>query len=1162
MRLLIDGNSLLNAALLRGVDHEYGRVIKTEDGKQTQVNGFQYGVDGFFEKLLAALKEFGAAPRQVVCVWDGRNAKVRRRAFLPQYKLGRDKAPEVNEQLNLAREACIQHLKDLGATNVWQDGMEADDVIGYLCKNARTVRNVVVTSDGDLTVLVDSNTDVWRLGKLNENPYGPFPHKFITLYKSLVGDTSDKIPGAKGFGDGAWVDLVRIFGIDGLSELERMLVCGELPDLKQSVPDMPKLQKILDSIEDVSNSWRCASLHIESVNTMSRPLTIVAGMVKQRGEVGDDFPVDFEGWYGTKTLVTADNFNAVYSRFTRVVPTSPFVALDIETSSGEESDDWLDMVAKALERKEDRAGIDVLGHELTGMSITFGDNTQHTIYMSVDHADTANITVDQCRKMCEAVPPNLHTVIQNRNFEFSVLYRTWGDEWKGNGWHGFIPNAVDTKIGASYVDENLPKGLKERSKLHLGYEQATYAETTTLEGPVGTLQPGGKQVKVFEKVIKPAVYGPAFIEVVDYETGEVYEERVENACLEAGITETWEARQYKMRELTAKQVFDYGCDDTICTAALHTFYQLVMDIEQTWSTYLQVEQLPEYLTTLAYVQGIRVNIGKVREMEKRDDEAYDKAWATLREFLMAHGWEGTTCPEFEGSIEPSDVKLAAAIVLDGEFSTRKRKLNAIAADIREQFPDDVKAEVLAMAVERNDVNALNGMVKASFTGEPKINFGSPQQMQNLFYNVIGMTPRIFNKLTTKQKEDPMLVRAFKKQRDLKAGKRVTFTDEERQALISKASTDDSAVDSALALDNLGDDAKAVLKAYQAIKSIQTRRNLFYRTYKAMPHWRDGRIHPNLNQCEAVTRRYSSSGPNIQQLPKRGEGVEFRQVILPHHKDAVVISMDISGQELRLGAELSGDEAMTSCYVGDNLRDMHSLTAVASAPLVWGEKVTYEEFMAMLESDDTEVRKRAKALRTDAKVTNFSAQYGAAAPKIAETLMTDEATAQAFLDAREAAFPGIKVWSERVAEEAKRCGYALTMLGARRHLAAALNNENRYEASKAERQVGNFWIQGSSAEMTKLAMVRMWQSGVFTSGRFDAVFYAPIHDEVVVSVHRDQALEVIRILHPCMTARYADMKIPVVSSISLGRDFGQQIECGEVVNEAAISRALGEVFNDQ
>lgn len=1160
MRLLIDGNSLLNAALLRGVDHEGGRVVKTEDGKQVQVNGFQYGVDGFFDKVLETLKEFNAAPRQIVCVWDGKNAKQRRRAYLPQYKLGRDKIDAVNEQLNLARTACQQHLKDLGATNAWQDGMEADDVLDYLCKNARSMRNVVVTSDGDLTVLVDENTDVWRLGKLNENPYGPFPHKYITLYKSLVGDTSDKIPGAKGFGDGAWVDLVRIFGLDGLEELERMLVFGELKDLKHSVADMPKLQKIIDSEVEVTNSWRCASPHLDAVNSMGRPLVIVAGMIKQRLEVGDDFPVGFEGWYGTKTLVTAENFNLAHSRFSRAVGQSPFVALDIETSSGEQSDDWLDMVAKALERKEDRAGIDVLGHELTGMSLTFGDNTQHTIYMSVDHAQTTNITVEQCRTMVEAVPQNLHIVIQNRNFEFSVLYRTWGNEWKHNGWHGFIPNAIDTKIGASYVDENLPKGLKERSKIHLGYEQATYEQTTTLKGPVGTLQPGGKRTSEWDTVLVPAVYGDRYIQQVDPDTGEVFQSLVEGDLLTPAVTEPWEARQYKMCELTAAQVFDYGCDDTICTAALHTYYGLVMDIEQTWTTYLQVEQLPEYLTTLAYVQGIRVNLTKVREMEKRDDEVYDKSWTTLRGYLMSKGWEGTACPEFEGSIDPSDAKLAVDIVLEGEFSTRKRKLNAIAADIREQFPDNAKAEILAMAIERNNVEAVNRLVRNSFTGEPKINFGSPQQMQNLFYNVIGITPRIFNKLTPKQKEDPLLVRAFKKQRDLKAGKRVIFSEEERRALISKASTDDSAVDSALALDNLGEAEKEVLKAYQTIKSIQTRRNLFYRTYKVMPHWRDQRIHPNLNQCEAVTRRYSSSGPNVQQLPKRGETVEFRQVLLPHHKDAVVVSLDFSGQELRLGAELSGDEAMTSCYVGENLRDMHSLTAVAAAVMIWGETVSYDNFMLMRESEEKPVKTRAKLLRDSAKTVNFAAQYGAAAAKIAETLMTDEATAQAFLDAREAAFPGIKEWSERVTEEAKQCGYALTMLGARRHLAAALNHENRYEASKAERQVGNFWIQGSAAEMTKLAMARMWQSGVFASAtQFDAVFYAPIHDEVVFSVHRKDALEVIKIVHRCMTAQYANMQIPIVSSISLGRDFGQQIECGDYVNEEAINNALAEIF---
>ncbi len=1181
MRLIVDGNALLNAALLRGVDHDGGKVVADDAGRPVQVNSAEYGVEGFFEKLLSALELFDRVPRDVVCVWDGKDSKARRRRFIPNYKVGRDKHPAVSEQINLARERCTQELKDMGATNVWQAGMEADDVIGYLCKTLRGERNTVVTVDGDLAVLVDENTDVWRLGKLNENPYGRFPHKYITLYKSLVGDSSDKIPGAHGFGDGAWVDLVRIFGVENLEELERMIVEGRLKELRENLADMPKLQKILDSEHYVTESWRAASLHIEEVNTAKRPMQILAGMVKQRKDVIETCPAGYEKWYGTKTLVTAANYEQVFARFKGAVTQSPFVALDIETASGEASDQWIQQVAQALERKEDRMGIDVLGHELVGMSLTFGQNTQHTLYMTVNHADSDNITVDQCRLMCEAIPAKIHTVIQNRSFEFSVLYRTWGDKWADNGWGGFVPNAVDTKIGASYVDENLSKGLKERSKVHLGYEQTTYEQTTCAEGPLGTLRPGGTRQREFLKEIKPAVIDRGTFERIDEDTGEILGEDVIETVVEPAVTEMWERRQYKMSELSADHVFDYGCDDTICTASLHTFYKFVMDVEHTWDVYLKVEQHPEYLTSLAFVQGLKLNLAKLKQLEQRDEESYDKAWATLRTYLMKKGWDGTHCPEFEGDIEPSDVKMCADILLDGEFTTRKRKLNAIAEDIRTQYPDNDLAHLFAEIVARNEVENLNKLVRQNFTGEPKINFGSPAQMQNLFYNVIGMRPRILNKLTARQKEDEVLSRAFRKYRTAKqkgldcfapgasiealgdqggvAKLSLTLTSEERKALISKASTDDSAVTSALALDNLGEAEKSVLKAFSQIKEIQTRRSLFYRTYRALPHWSDGRVHPNLNQCEAVTRRYSSSGPNVQQLPKRGEGVEFRQVILPHCKDAVVVSMDFSGQELRLGAEMSGDEAMTSCYVGTNLRDMHSLTAVAAAPMIWGKSVTYEEFMQMLESDDKEVKARAKALRASAKTVNFAAQYGAAAPKIAETLMTDEETAQAFLDARAAAFPKIGQWSNAVAEQARESGYAQTLMGARRHLAQALLGDDKFEASKAERQVGNFWIQGSAAEMTKLAMARMWESGVFFDGRFNAVFYAPIHDEVVFSVHKDQALEVIKQVHPMMIAPYATMGIPIVSSISLGPDFGQQIECGDYVDEARINDALKEVF---
>lgn len=1149
-RLIFDGNSHLNQALLRGIDHDEGRVVKDDAGKDVQVNSARYAFDGFFDKVKEHLTELGGAPRDILLVWDGPNSKARRRTFLPQYKSGRDKHPAVSEQLNIARDMVTKAAYHLGITVMQQDAYEADDVIGYLCRKLRTSKNVVCTADGDLSVLHDENTDIYRLGEYNKNPCGPFPHKYITLYKSLVGDTTDKIPGAVKFGEGKFIDLVRIFGLEGLDEMIRMIEEGELDQLKESIADLPALKLVMDQKDLVTTCYRVASLHIDEIDTMKRPLQINPGMVGQWDEVDPELRVhDLRQFYGTKTLVTAANYNAARRRVAEVIGHSPFVALDIETSTPEASDEWVEQIKAITENDRDR--FDALGHELTGMSLTFGDNTQHTIYMTVDHAQSDNISLDQCREMVELIPhKGMFTVIQNRQFEFSVLYRTgdWANRWKDNGYAGFVPNAIDTKIGASYTDENFPNGLKERSKLHLGYEQATYDETTTLHGPAGSLK-GGIVRKAYDKEIEPAITQMVFDEKLGVDVPEI----VVPAKLEP-----WEARQYKMNELTAAQVFDYGCDDTICTAALHTFYALRMELENTWWIYMQVEQRPEYLTSLAFVQGAPISLAKVREMEVKDDKAYNESWSTLRAFLLKNGWEGTVCPEFEGSIEPADVKMAAEILLEGEFTTKKRKLNAIAADLLAQFPDNDMASVLAAVVEANDVVSLNRLVRDAFTGEPRINFGSPKQLQRLFYHVMRIPPKVVNKLTDKQREDPVYRSAFKKLRKSQKGQDVTYEDDEWIALVSKASTDEDAVRWALAKDKLSPEVKAALEAYATIRKVMTRRSLFYKSYKALGHWRDGRIHPSMNQCEAVTRRYSSSNPNAQQMPKRGEAVEFREVVVPHCKDAVVVSLDFNGQELRSMAEQSGDANLTACYVGDNLKDPHGLTAAEASKSRWEKAVTYEEFLELLETDDAAAKKKAKDLRNDAKIVNFGTNYDMQAPALALELLVDDETAQEFIDSKDRAMPGIGIWKSDVCAEARRLGYVTTMLGARRHLRAALTSDNKWDAARADRQGPNFKIQGSCAEQGKLALGSMWDEGLF-NGNYNAQFYFPVHDEVVFSVHKDDALEVIRKAHACMVQPYADQKVPIISSISLGRNFGQQIECGEEVDEATISAAIEEAL---
>ena len=1095
-RLILDLNSMLNAALLRGTDIEFGRTVQAEDGKTVQVNSAKYGVEGFVQKFVEVIEQIGVAPIDVIGVWDGSGAKMYRRNFLPQYKEGRDKHPAVYEELNAARETVTAFLRAVGCTVMEQAGAEADDVIAYLVQNLQS-QCVVHTSDGDLCVLVDEKTDVWRNGQMSVNPYGPFPHKHILTYKSLVGDTSDRIPGAKGFGDKAFVDLVSTFGVDGLDAMLDLIQTNQLGRLSEDVEDLPVLRKIIDSQDQVVDSWRAARLYPGRVNTNQQPLTILAGMVKPFNELPEICQFDeLRPLCQQVKLVSAENYERSLAHFRKHVGDRFEVALDIETSTPPESDEWL-----AFKKKRDssKGGVDVLASRLTGMSITYGSNLQYTVYMTVDHVEedgVTNITVDQCREFCEAVPRGHAHVIHNRNFEFTVLYKTWGDKWKDNGWHGFVPNALDTAIEASYVDENQPRGLKHWSSRALGYRQTTYEEVT---------------------------------------------------------------QGLKMNAMTAREVLAYGADDTVCTAALHNYFRIVMELEHTWNTYLQVEQIPEYLTTLAYVQGLNYSPSRLRELIKQDQAAYDKLWADFRQYLIDKGWGGTQCPVYE-ELTPASIKEAFAIVTGREFTSRKRKLDALVQEMSEQITeDDVLANLLVTAVQRNDLDTVNRLVADQFSGEPEFNPDSTRQKQKFLYQVVGATPRIYGALTDKQRQDPEMVRAFQLLRKFKENPDLDVPDEVRQLWVSKASTDDDAVALALHMDkHLPEADRHALETYAALRKIQTRFKMFYEPYQHAAHWQDGKLHPSLIQCEAVTRRYSSRDPNMQQLPKEGEGVQFREIYVPHSKEAVIVSCDFSAQEIRHLAFNSRDPALLACYVGDNLMDLHTSVAAQASTSIWGEEVSYDDLKMMVDDPNHKRHKEAKDLRKQAKTVVFGTTYGMQAQTLSVRLKTDVEVAQQFIDAKEQTFPVAAQWKKDYEAECFERGYAKTLLGARRHLREAFRAADKWDVMRAERQASNFVIQSSAAEQTKLAMKAMWESGVFT-GKYDARFIGPIHDEVVFSVHKDDALEVIQIVHQCMTQDYAGMDVPVVSSISLGPNFCDQVELGDKFDAENISKAIATVF---
>lgn len=1063
MRLLVDMSSILWTCLSVGKDAE-GAEYQDEDGKKHWVNTAAHGYEAAVNSIKATLERFNLTPIDMVMVIEGMNAKAQRLMINREYKSKRGKRPvEAYEEFNKLKHQLLSVFKSLGAIGFQQDNVEGDDAIAWLALNSRD--DVVIRSnDNDLSVLSGTNEHGAKIityigGEVDTNKYGMFPLKYVTLYKSLVGDSGDTIKGIKGFGHEAWIKFHAEFGEDGMQEMCRLAKLGSLQELEEEAEQSKIIKQIWDGRADFLNSWKLASLHPEWVDTMHNVPVWTPGMVT--GECTDERIMQ---WAGKSLLVTASNWDGFLVRFRATFKARPWIALDIETSTPEESDDW-------LQAQGNPEGVDVIGSELTGMSLTFGPNMQYTVYISVDHAETNNVTKDQVRQLLEEIQASgTEIVIQNVSFEGTVLFNEFGEHWRDNGYNGLLANWLDTKLEASYVDENDSLGLKKLSRKWLNYDQVEYKTVTTIEGV-----------------------------------------------------------QYKMNDLSAKHVFAYATDDTICTAALHNFFKLFMELEGTYAVYKDVEIDSSYSHTQSYIHGTKISLQTLQELRAIDEEEYALAWNIVRDYLIQKGWEGTATPVYKGELKAADIKDAHLIVTGQKLDTQVRTPAKLLAMIEDPLLKDGVEKAIA-----GEFELLNELVSMRFKGEPEFNMGSPTQKVKLLYEVMGLPIRVYNKPT-----DAAKARG------------------ERQG---SPKTDNLAI--MYALQDAKESELAVLNAMRIMQMVSTRKSLYYDTYGGFVHWKTGRVHSSHNQCATNTRRASSSAPNIQQVSKNqkveGYSPRVREVYVPHKKGAVIVSMDFMAQELRVIADYSKDPNMVACFIGDNLRDMHAMTGLG----IWNARKSlnwsYETFVAALEDKSNEFYVEVKKMRGLGKQTNFTTEFGAAAPKLAQTIMVTDEEAQIYIDAKEAAFPVVGEWKETVIAEAKRCGFVRTKLGGKRHLREALTSTDRFVSSKAERQAVNFKVQGSSAEMTKLAEGRMFKADL--EQRFDCEVIAAIHDEVIASVMIEDLFDFVPAMHNCMVQPYADMVIPVKSSISFGKSFGpaHQIEIGDVPTRQAIEKGLAEL----
>jgi DNA polymerase-1 len=269
----------------------------------------------------------------------------------------------------------------------------------------------------------------------------------------------------------------------------------------------------------------------------------------------------------------------------------------------------------------------------------------------------------------------------------------------------------------------------------------------------------------------------------------------------------------------------------------------------------------------------------------------------------------------------------------------------------------------------------------------------------------------------------------------------------------------------------------------------------------------GRIHTSYNQTVASTGRLSSSDPNLQNIPVRGEwGQRFRRAFIPDRGHSL-LAADYSQIELRILAHLSEDPVLVETFVND--RDIHDETA----RLVFGGE-------AGLTNEET---------RRRAKVINFSIIYGTSAFSLAKELGTSMAEAQRFIDRYFEQRPRVMDYLDRIVREAKDRGYAETIFGRQRQV-PELRQADKVTQQAGRRIALNMPIQGSAADVIKVAMLRIWDE--LRAQGLKTRMILQVHDELVFEVPRGEEKEVEGIVHDRME-NVCDLKVPLKVRLGWG-----------------------------
>jgi DNA polymerase-1 len=1150
---LLDVRGLLLHAYHRGTDPD----AKLSPLTDKPVNSAGYGLRGFLDTyIIPLLSDF--SPLNIIAVWDGGNTY--REGLFADYKAKRhaeEKDPAVEAQLKKMFDMAKALLAYAGAFNVHVQGVEADDVIGAFCRQFPDVLKLVHTVDRDLSQLNDDNTTV-LVKNMPADDFEGYATRWVRLYKSLVGDKTDEYGGVPQVGPKAFEYLVSEYGWDGMEQLEACVASNDYAFLLQAAEATGC--KVLRKIYESRSTWRLmytlAGLHPELLygtqgRMIIRPEWYVrlpdATKVKDLLTMAGD-PSLFEHFaphMPSMTLVTPENWPQVHAAYVTGLQDTPLASFDYETydSLGH---DWTPALPDTA-----RGYVDVLSQRLTGGSFTYGSNLQHTFYLPVLHKNTANLDQGELvNVLLDIEEAGLDFVAHNARFEEQVTKQCLNFQLDG---------PVCTQMLGSYVDENLEQGLKAHARQWLKYDQVEYKDLLARHG----------------------------------------------------------ARD--MRDLTGEQVTHYACDDSFVAARLATLFWLILKLENQWKFAYEEDRYTVHPFNRSFETGVRLGFDRLQELATTDAEAVQTKTARLHGLLAEHcsqisivgaefmkkaeadnllklyihdklnrsqaqakvaeayeRWRlGSVYTPYRETFTPAEFiatekgftrvaeKVGLPIVMEsvsgkaitawlmssqhylkqhGSTDPRARQLVELvqeaAGEIRKR---EGAAFVTLKRFIETEVLHLDGV--RVIEGD-ELNLNSPKQMQELLYCKLQL---------------PVRLRTFPQ----KGSRR------DELGLEGNPSTNEDAMLAAMAEDcPEGDWRREVLQLLIDTKECMTRQSLYYNKY---PHWQHpstGVVHPGTRNCGTKTRRPAGSSLNILAVSKG----PLRSVFLPRYKGNVVVSLDFSGQELRLAGSAARDPVLIEAYTGGGtyvdedgmtralFKDIHSVTGCTFAANVLEQamgpeilkrlsfdesgSMDYEQFVSLLKEGEhvyelvgdlaLPLGKAIIKIRKMAKTVNFLIIYGGQAFSMGMKLGVPERFAQRIMDGVFAGYPRLAPWQKETVELAKRQGFITTAFGTRKHVDPNILSRDGSLRSRAERQTVNHEIQGCAADILKVVLTGAHHTHLYEETRSHLI--APVYDELVNSVPIDNVFEFASRAQDLMNLTPPGHPIPMLAEVSIGRNW--------------------------